>query len=451
MLVHCQAGMSRSATVVCAYLMRELGLDPVEAVTFLRERRPVVDPSETFWHQMGLYYLADGRVNLKDRTTRQWYLERTTGLVMSKSGPPVCRSKILFSLHFIVTSIHPLSSTLPYPKMSTHSQADDGIKPSTEHMAKYPATPSASRPQTPMGSARRKIRCKMCRQHLALREHMMDHILDQTPLSRRTSNASAMGTPAGLGMTNLTPDDEAIDLSEPASRSRRPSVASEVINPLTGLPASRSRRPSEVSLHTPDTLSRPRTRSILGGGFNPEALAMTRADSSASVDKDKDDKEEVKEKDEGRKILTADQLAARLPPHLAALRAAQSPSNSTSLDSSPEREKEKEKEDKPSLATRRRASSSLSMTFAHPLAGLSLTTGPAPIIVNPKCSGYFVEPLTWMEGTIGSGEVSGKLLCPNPKCGVKIGNYDWAGVMCGCREWVTPGFCLARSKVEEVW
>lgn len=83
-LVHCQAGMSRSATVVAAYLMRAQGLDPVDAVSYLRECRPVVDPSETFWYQLGLYGQAQGRVTLKDRSTRQFYLERTTGLVMSK-------------------------------------------------------------------------------------------------------------------------------------------------------------------------------------------------------------------------------------------------------------------------------------------------------------------------------------------------------------------------------
>ena len=36
------------------------------------------------------------------------------------------------------------------------------------------------------------------------------------------------------------------------------------------------------------------------------------------------------------------------------------------------------------------------------------------------------------------GDVSGKIVCPNEKCGAKIGNYDWAGVQCGCKEWVTP-------------
>lgn len=37
-----------------------------------------------------------------------------------------------------------------------------------------------------------------------------------------------------------------------------------------------------------------------------------------------------------------------------------------------------------------------------------------------------------------SGQLAGKIVCPNKKCGAKIGNYDWAGVCCGCREWVTP-------------
>lgn len=34
--------------------------------------------------------------------------------------------------------------------------------------------------------------------------------------------------------------------------------------------------------------------------------------------------------------------------------------------------------------------------------------------------------------------MAGKILCPNEKCKAKIGNYDWAGVQCGCKEWVVP-------------
>ncbi|KAG6907999.1 hypothetical protein DXG01_006534 [Tephrocybe rancida] len=73
-----------------------------------------------------------------------------------------------------------------------------------------------------------------------------------------------------------------------------------------------------------------------------------------------------------------------------------------------------------------------------------------PILANPKCSGYFVEPMKWMEPFLSSGQLSGKIVCPNTKCGAKLGSYDWAGVCCGCKEWVTPGFCISRSKVDEI-
>lgn len=74
----------------------------------------------------------------------------------------------------------------------------------------------------------------------------------------------------------------------------------------------------------------------------------------------------------------------------------------------------------------------------------------SPILVNPKCSGYFVEPMNWMKPFLESGQMAGKIVCPNSKCGAKLGNFDWAGVCCGCKQWVTPGFCISRSKVDEV-
>lgn len=39
---------------------------------------------------------------------------------------------------------------------------------------------------------------------------------------------------------------------------------------------------------------------------------------------------------------------------------------------------------------------------------------------------------------LASGVLVGKIICPNEKCGAKIGSFDWAGVQCGCKEWVTP-------------
>ena len=46
--------------------------------------------------------------------------------------------------------------------------------------------------------------------------------------------------------------------------------------------------------------------------------------------------------------------------------------------------------------------------------------------------------MAWMEPFLEAGEIAGKIICPNKKCGAKLGNYDWAGVKCGCKEWVIP-------------
>jgi dual specificity phosphatase 12 len=224
----------------------------------------------------------------------------------------------------------------------------------------------------------------------------MDHILDQTPEVVRPRTPSNFALPAPL--STLAPaDDSAVDADGDAedrpARARTTSV-SDIINPLTGLPG-RSRRESAAGVATPPTEGRPRSRSVLA-----EALTMSRQNGGIPSGG-------TTPGAPGRQILDADALAARLPPQLAALR-------SGGMMPTPE-------------APRRLSSG---------LAPMLPVSGP-PIIANPKCSGYFVEPLTWMEPML-DGAVSGKLFCPNEKCKAKIGTYDWAGVQCGCREWVTP-------------
>ncbi|KAJ1021692.1 hypothetical protein NDA16_003828 [Ustilago loliicola] len=74
---------------------------------------------------------------------------------------------------------------------------------------------------------------------------------------------------------------------------------------------------------------------------------------------------------------------------------------------------------------------------------------PSPMLKSPTCSSYFIEPMAWMSDLSG-GQVTGRLNCPSPKCGVKLGSWDWAGMQCGCGSWVTPAFALHRSKVDEI-
>lgn len=51
-LVHCHAGISRSATLVAYFLMRRFGWSAERAVAFVRSRRPVVRPNPGFAAQL---------------------------------------------------------------------------------------------------------------------------------------------------------------------------------------------------------------------------------------------------------------------------------------------------------------------------------------------------------------------------------------------------------------
>lgn len=54
-LVHCQAGISRSCTVLCAYLMKSKGISRDEAFRMVKEKRAWVKPNDGFWEQLEVY------------------------------------------------------------------------------------------------------------------------------------------------------------------------------------------------------------------------------------------------------------------------------------------------------------------------------------------------------------------------------------------------------------
>ena len=66
-LVHCLAGVSRSATIVIAYLMWTQHLKYKEALEKVKEKRPYVGPNEGFEKQLEMFekYLIDNDYDIE--------------------------------------------------------------------------------------------------------------------------------------------------------------------------------------------------------------------------------------------------------------------------------------------------------------------------------------------------------------------------------------------------
>ncbi|KAL6304400.1 hypothetical protein BKA93DRAFT_733115 [Sparassis latifolia] len=430
-LVHCHAGLSRSATIVAAYLMYAQEIDAPSALEVIRKARPNVQPNAGFLEQLDIFHEASFKVSRRDKATRMFYLERVVRDVMNGDG-----------------SVE------------------------TDMFAKYPRTPSDSAPATPAGP-RRRIRCRMCRQELATREHMLDH--------------GQLGPPTPASLSAVSP-----------AASRRPSMHDgkpfNVLSPLSPISPPGSRRPSmlgnrpgsSLSPMSPPASRRPSThepaiRSRLNSNADNRPLksSLLALDGAAQFGHDLSDalqlSESALEGDDDSVDEEFDPAPAK--PERKSAAVVNLPLITPSASSS------SESGNLPSVA-RRPSASSRSSSFAHPsdlaaqlyanpklaalrrpsLSALNMSpispAGPSngakavpfspPILANPKCSGYFVEPMKWMEPFLEEGQMAGKIVCPNKKCGAKLGNYDWAGVCCSCHEWVVPGFCIHRSKVDEV-
>ena len=54
-LVHCDQGVSRSATAVLAYLMKERGMSVDQAFAYLQSKRGIVDPNYGFIQKLHHY------------------------------------------------------------------------------------------------------------------------------------------------------------------------------------------------------------------------------------------------------------------------------------------------------------------------------------------------------------------------------------------------------------
>lgn len=74
-VVHCFAGISRSATIVISYLMKHYGMSLSEALQYCREKRCIVCPNEGFLQQLEKY----GEILYNSRQSLEDILEETIG------------------------------------------------------------------------------------------------------------------------------------------------------------------------------------------------------------------------------------------------------------------------------------------------------------------------------------------------------------------------------------
>ncbi|KAJ2956765.1 hypothetical protein NQZ79_g7437 [Umbelopsis isabellina] len=74
-LVHCVAGVSRSATIITAYLMRLKQIRYKAALAMLKRVRPFVSPNDGFLEQLRLYQTMGNRVDV-DHPEYKKFLER---------------------------------------------------------------------------------------------------------------------------------------------------------------------------------------------------------------------------------------------------------------------------------------------------------------------------------------------------------------------------------------
>ncbi|XP_052546413.1 dual specificity protein phosphatase 16 [Tympanuchus pallidicinctus] len=83
-LVHCLAGISRSATIAIAYIMKRMDMSLDEAYRFVKEKRPTISPNFNFLGQ-----LLDFEKKIKNQSSQPGHISKLKLLHLEKSGEHV--------------------------------------------------------------------------------------------------------------------------------------------------------------------------------------------------------------------------------------------------------------------------------------------------------------------------------------------------------------------------
>ncbi|XP_046917144.2 dual specificity protein phosphatase 12 [Dermatophagoides farinae] len=76
-LIHCHMGVSRSVTIVMAYLLSKWHLSIQDTLLFVRTKRPLCNPNEGFIYQLNLFGRMNYRLDIRNKEFRQYLFYRT--------------------------------------------------------------------------------------------------------------------------------------------------------------------------------------------------------------------------------------------------------------------------------------------------------------------------------------------------------------------------------------
>ncbi|KAI7936887.1 hypothetical protein MJO28_015786 [Puccinia striiformis f. sp. tritici] len=372
-LIHCVAGVSRSTTLLAAYLMKAYRLTTDEAIGFIGSKRPQVQPNDFFIHQLEMFERCNFEWNpVKHQEQRRFLMSfvademkdgaGTEKLILAYYPSPAPSPAENPSLTMTALKTSSVETKLNGPSLltggtslagSTMSLTDPPVrrKLTTKSIESSTNQKSISeKKQTivqKLGQGEvvingRRLRCKMCRRELAAR----DHILFHSPGKGQQAFAPQKQDMNQFRLEQVSPE---------RNRNAQPKQPIENSARLSGL--------SNLRIALPPN----------------------------HIDRQSENNTDVVEN------LTDNE-----------------PTNQ---------------------------SSSL-------LNNLKITS--PPLSTSIDCGSYFVEPLSWMGNALQDGNLHGKLICPNKHCCSKLGSFDWAGSQCSCGAWITPGFQILRSKVDEI-
>ncbi|KAF8581263.1 phosphatases II [Ramaria rubella] len=112
--VHCMMGVSRSVTVVCAYLMQSQGVSTEDALAFVKSRRPVARPNYGFMEQLDVWKACSFLPSVLHPAYSAWKRkhDEENGLMPTSNSEPTRLSDRLYFIEDLPPTAQPLASLL---------------------------------------------------------------------------------------------------------------------------------------------------------------------------------------------------------------------------------------------------------------------------------------------------------------------------------------------------